>query len=222
MAKKNQKGGDNAADAAGDFEVNSPSAAQQHEPINSPVVAGEKLETSEEVIDDAIRLEKATNNLENLVELPSNLKDAFKALQEADALPERNPKEERFKAKALSIIRPHIAKLQQGLPVLPNDSDSYGHSVGNHAASLRQHRLESMARTHPEIKELIKERDGLAKPSGTPEQIAEALYNTYCNAVGKAATGDLLPDWKTFRADEKKKTQSDAWVKVAERVRSLT
>lgn len=49
-----------------------------------------------------------------------------------------------------------------------------------------------------------------------PEELAGRLYETYCEAVGgKAFNGDALPSWDEFRADESKKTQSDAWVLVA-------
>lgn len=49
------------------------------------------------------------------------------------------------------------------------------------------------------------------------EDFAARLYETYCVAVGgKAFNGDPLPLWVEFRADPKKKTQSDAWVRAAE------
>jgi len=48
------------------------------------------------------------------------------------------------------------------------------------------------------------------------EELAGELYMTYCKEVGGFAyNGDPLPDWATFRADESKKKQSDAWVSVA-------
>lgn len=47
----------------------------------------------------------------------------------------------------------------------------------------------------------------------TLESAAGRAYTAYCAAVGgKAFNGDPLPDWETFRADPKKKLQSDAWV----------
>jgi hypothetical protein len=50
-------------------------------------------------------------------------------------------------------------------------------------------------------------------------EIAKLLYETYCAAVGgKAFNGDPLPAWDEFVADEKKKLQSDAWLKAAEAV----
>ena len=50
------------------------------------------------------------------------------------------------------------------------------------------------------------------------EQVAGDLYTAYCKAVGgKAFNGDSLPDWGAFRDDPSKKTQSDAWVEVANR-----
>lgn len=48
------------------------------------------------------------------------------------------------------------------------------------------------------------------------EKTAGLLYETYCTAVGGVAfNGDPLPGWKEFRADPKKKKQSDAWVTTA-------
>ena len=48
------------------------------------------------------------------------------------------------------------------------------------------------------------------------ECLAGDLYDTYCAAVGgKAWNGDALPTWTEFRADPKKKLQSDGWLTVA-------
>lgn len=48
------------------------------------------------------------------------------------------------------------------------------------------------------------------------EMLAAALYEVYCAHVGgKAFNGDPLPDWQTFRADENKFKQSQAWVATA-------
>lgn len=55
-----------------------------------------------------------------------------------------------------------------------------------------------------------------------PEALAAHLYETYCVEVGgKAFNGDPLPEWEAFRADPKKKLQSDAWVKTAERAMGI-
>lgn len=49
------------------------------------------------------------------------------------------------------------------------------------------------------------------------EEFTGELYAAYCEAVGgKAFNGDPLPTWAEFRADPKKKPQSDAWVRVAD------
>ncbi len=48
------------------------------------------------------------------------------------------------------------------------------------------------------------------------EKMAGELYTIYCQAMGgKAFNGDPLPNWEKFRADEKKKVQSDAWMTCA-------
>lgn len=44
------------------------------------------------------------------------------------------------------------------------------------------------------------------------EDIAEKLYETYCEAVGGLAfNGDKLPSWPEFAADPNKQKQADAW-----------
>lgn len=53
-------------------------------------------------------------------------------------------------------------------------------------------------------------------------QIASALYAVYAAAVGgKAYNGDPLPTWSEFHKDEKKKTQSDAWLAVADKAMEI-
>lgn len=42
--------------------------------------------------------------------------------------------------------------------------------------------------------------------------LAAIIYAEYCEAVGgKAFNGDPLPDWQSFRSDQSKKRQADAW-----------
>jgi hypothetical protein len=53
-------------------------------------------------------------------------------------------------------------------------------------------------------------------------EIAEKLYETYCEAVGgKAFNGDPLPSWSEFFADPKKQTQASAWVATAFKAKQL-
>lgn len=52
------------------------------------------------------------------------------------------------------------------------------------------------------------------------EQLAGALYQRYCAAVGgKAFNGDPLPDWAEFRSDSNKALQSNAWLAAAQLAR---
>lgn len=49
------------------------------------------------------------------------------------------------------------------------------------------------------------------------EALAGLMYERYCTAVGgKAHDGGDLPSWEVFRADPKKKVQSDAWITAAQ------
>jgi hypothetical protein len=44
------------------------------------------------------------------------------------------------------------------------------------------------------------------------EQLAHAMYDDYCEAIGgKAFNGDLLPKSEEFFADETKQKQANAW-----------
>jgi hypothetical protein len=56
------------------------------------------------------------------------------------------------------------------------------------------------------------------------EELAKALYETYCAAVGGVAfNGDKLPSWAEFSNDPAKVKQAKAWRAVAfEAERQLT
>lgn len=57
-------------------------------------------------------------------------------------------------------------------------------------------------------------------PELTSEDIAELLYDTYCENVGGVAfNGDKLPTWDEFAADDSKKKQANAWRAVAKAAR---
>lgn len=53
-------------------------------------------------------------------------------------------------------------------------------------------------------------------------EIANALYTKYCEAVGGVAfNGDPLPSWATFVADPSKSKQANAWLAVADQALEL-
>jgi len=52
--------------------------------------------------------------------------------------------------------------------------------------------------------------------------VADAIYTTYCAAVGGVAfNGDPLPTWAVLADDETKKKQSEAWLAAADRAMEL-
>jgi hypothetical protein len=56
----------------------------------------------------------------------------------------------------------------------------------------------------------------------TTDQIAEKLYETYCESVGgKAFNGDPLPNWLQFSMDPAKEVQANGWRSVALKAREL-
>ena len=68
-----------------------------------------------------------------------------------------------------------------------------------------------------DLKNCLHIDDVVGKPG--PEDIAvkaARMYDAYCAAVGGVAfNGDRLPDWNTFRSDESKAKQSNAWIEAA-------
>ena len=93
-------------------------------------------------------------------DLPNDLKASLKILHDVDAMPTRNAWQEREKAKALAIVRAHVAKLQQGCPIISITADGYAKAHGG--ANLLRTRLEIKARTDLDVRALLEERDELA------------------------------------------------------------
>ena len=57
------------------------------------------------------------------------------------------------------------------------------------------------------------------KPILSPENLAELLYDEYCEKVGGVAfNGEKLPTWRDFSSDKSKQKQADAWIAVGRKV----
>ncbi len=81
-----------------------------------------------------------------------------------------------LKQPRLNAIKVHLFKLQQGLPVIHSTGNDPAYSLAARMGEKRT-RLLIMARSNPAIKELLNERDSLARildRSGTRELIATA------------------------------------------------
>ena len=94
--------------------------------------------------------------------LPDDLKSAIDALKKAEALPGATKAQKSIRDEQLARLRSHVARLQEGLPIpdiTAKALGSYHHMLVNHA---KRERLELLARSNPEIAELLKERDELA------------------------------------------------------------
>jgi hypothetical protein len=101
---------------------------------------------------------------------PGDINRCYEMLRQLQQMPERTETEEKIKAARLAPLKDHIHRIQQGLPTLSTEAESYGNAVGKHAHSLKRHRLEVMARTSVEVKELLAERDSLAKENESLKQ----------------------------------------------------
>ncbi|HVU07852.1 MAG TPA: hypothetical protein VHG89_04835 [Verrucomicrobiae bacterium] len=94
--------------------------------------------------------------------LPSDLKSAINALKKAEALPYATKAQKTERDAQLARLRPHVARLQEGVPtpvLTAKDLGNYHHQL---VTSAKRERLELLARSSPEIAELLKERDALA------------------------------------------------------------
>jgi len=92
---------------------------------------------------------------------PATLAEAIAELKRAEALPEATKAQKAIRDTRLAWIRPIVARLQEGVPtpvITAKDLGCYHHKLVSNA---RRERLELLARSNPEIAELLKERDGL-------------------------------------------------------------
>jgi len=89
----------------------------------------------------------------------AELKEALAALKEAENLPAGKERE-----TALAKARENVFTLQQGIPTASVDADGLAAASKNHAAILKEQRLEKLARQHPEVRELL---NALAKLKAT-------------------------------------------------------
>jgi hypothetical protein len=106
-----------------------------------------------------------------------------------------------------------------GLPTLPKmrvsgeKNPGFNFKIGTKKEQrLNQYRFPAQW-IDPELMLEIRERKSVEI---TIENLAEMLYERYCEEVGgHAFNGQPLPTWKEFRADQTKRIQSNAWVRVA-------
>jgi len=103
---------------------------------------------------------------------PANLKDAYALLGKANAMPESTKKEKRVKEQCMAFAKKHCYRLQQGIPDVPA-SVTMRH-LTQQVSSLKHERLHALARTNPDVQELIDERDSaLARCKALEEKLAE-------------------------------------------------
>jgi hypothetical protein len=93
--------------------------------------------------------------------LPSTLKDAIAALKKAEALPHATKAQQAERDAQLARLRPHIARLQEGVPTPVLTAKALGNYHHQLVASAKRERLELLARSNPEIAEVLAECDRL-------------------------------------------------------------
>lgn len=97
-------------------------------------------------------------------EPPKTLGDSLALWRKFDAM---GDKERKAHAADISALRKHINDLQNGAAHPHIDANGQAAAQKNHARILRRQRLETLARQNPDVKELLAERDALAKTSET-------------------------------------------------------
>jgi len=101
------------------------------------------------------------DDLKDYVEpkVPANLKESFALLEKVSAMPESTRKEKHVKEKMLVFAKKHCHRLQQGLPDVPI-SATVSH-LTQQVSSLKRERLAMLARSNPDVQELIDENNAL-------------------------------------------------------------
>ena len=112
------------------------------------------LQTSAEIV---------TETAAKSEQYPDNFKDALALLQKESAAPVSNEAEDKAKQKRLAPLRAHVGKIQQGLPVLPVSANDHASVHEHRRLGEKRAKLERLARSHMEVKELLAEVDSLTK-----------------------------------------------------------
>ena len=164
MAKRNY-----TLDNTGEDSQEQTSAAQPQMPVvqppqpQMPAVPTPFIDSDED--DDGLR---------GYVEpkVPANLQESFALLGKVSAMPESTKKEKRVKEKMLAFAKSHCHRLQQGLPDVPV-SATVNH-LTQQVSSLKRYRLETLARTNPDIQELLDDNAAMrARCKVLEEKLAE-------------------------------------------------
>jgi len=104
--------------------------------------------------------------------VPANLQESFALLGKVSEMPESSKKEKRVKEKMLAFAKSHCHRLQQGLPDVPV-SATVNH-LTQQVSSLKRYRLETLARTNPDIQELLDDNAAMrARCKVLEEKLAE-------------------------------------------------
>lgn len=119
--------------------------------------AAEGVPTPSPSAADPAPAEPKPDAVEDCNELPSCLAKSIALLQEADAMPQSNPEQERLRDARLSKVQRHVFRLQNGDPAPVPDA---GYMAQDHAAmeeSRRAKRIEQLERENPDVKFIMDE-----------------------------------------------------------------
>lgn len=86
---------------------------------------------------------------------PKDLKEAFVALEKAHALPRRTHREKAISDLTVAHAQKHAARLQEGLPTIPIAATAQ--VAQSQVKHLKRERLEMLARTNPDLQELLEQ-----------------------------------------------------------------
>jgi predicted nucleic acid-binding Zn-ribbon protein len=120
-----------------------------------------KLKSAVQIAEIAAEAEKET--------FPKDLKAAFALLEKVKSTVVSNEDEgDKREARILALSK-HIAKIQQGLPVIATKSGDIDHF--QRSKVLTAMKLDRLTRTNPEIKELVAKLDTIVKAVASAENL---------------------------------------------------
>lgn len=134
--------------------------------------AGESLADRKKPALTPKELDAAAEKVSAAEKFPENFSDSLALYKQLSAEPVGSEDEWLEKQPRLAALKAHVAKIQQGLPVIPASSNDHASVHLFRQAGEQRTKLERLARSLPEVKALLEKCDVLEK------QIAELNQKT--------------------------------------------
>ncbi len=127
----------------------------------SPEVSGAETDELPKVKTEGITATDDTVEFDLPEALPGDMTQAYALLHKLNGTKVNSTVAGQKKLAALDKVKGHIYLLQQGLRQVDITAHEYGKVMAKQRHIIARERIESIGRTHPEIKELIEAYDNL-------------------------------------------------------------